>query len=94
MNEAVKLKKEAFLAWLIQGSSEVACRNRKAKRALPKEKPGCGRSSGRLRRRTFGWPQGSSGKSSKGRAWLRLCSVGEENCWPGLGISSSSGNSS
>jgi len=48
-----------------------------------KQKPGCGRSLGRPWRRTFSWPQGSSGKPSgnsgrESRAWLRLCSVGEE----------------
>jgi len=56
-----------------------------------KQKAVCGRSSGRPWRRTFGWPQGSSGKSSgdsgrESRAWpIVKPQLQEEQCrfYPG-----------
>ena len=52
---------------------------------LLKLKLGCGRNSGRLWRRTFGWPQGCPGKpfedSEKESMDLpRLCLTWMENC--------------
>ena len=67
VKEAVRLKKEAFRAWLAQGSPETADRYRQARRAVAsavtKAKTRVWeRSLGRPWRRTFGWPQRSSGK--------------------------------
>lgn len=52
--EAIKLKKEAFQAWLAVGSAEAANRYRLTRRAAA-TKQGCGSSSKRPQRRTFGW---------------------------------------
>ena len=56
----------SFQAWLGQGSPEVADRYWEAIRATLlqalKQKPGVGESLERLWRKTFVWPQGSSGK--------------------------------
>jgi len=66
VKKANKLKKEAFRAWLAQGSPETEDGYGRPEglrlQQLLMQKPGCGRSTGRLWRRTFGWPQGSSGK--------------------------------
>jgi len=90
VKEAVRLK-EAFRAWLAQGSPETAHGYREARRAAA-----AALGWGRPWRTTFGWPQGSFGKpfgnsGRESRAWLRLFSVGEENCSSRLGILSGGG---
>lgn len=48
---------------------------------------------GRPRRRSFWWPQRSSGRGKKGKQhWLRLWTAVEEICWPWQGTWSGVGN--
>ena len=66
MMEPIKLKK-TFQTWLTQGSPEAVDRYQRARRTVAlKQKRRCGMSLRRPQRRTFGWPQTSSGKPSDG----------------------------
>lgn len=57
MKEAIKLKKEAFWAWLAGGGlmkQQMGAR-KVAALMVTEEKPGCGTTLGRPWRRSFGW---------------------------------------
>ncbi len=74
VKEAIKLKNEAFRAWLAQGSPKAADTYQEAEAKTHVEEE-------------FREAMVSSGKPSddsgwKSRAWLRLCSAGEENFRP------------
>lgn len=85
--KAVKLKKEDFRAWFVEGSPKVA-HDQRPDRLLflwSKQKPLCDRSLGMLWRGSFAWPLGISGKQllnsrRESRAWFKLCLAGEEKC--------------
>jgi len=74
VKEAIRLKKETFRAWLAQGSPETADAVAEAKTRVWYE-------FGEDMEKDFGLKEVLEGRDSgrESRAWLRLCSVGEEN---------------